>query len=271
MKNIIFVLLATTLFCSANSAVAQTPTTTPTGYTVYDYIKVAPNMRADYLKLEKAFKKIHLAKQKAGKLDGWSLSEVVSPVGASCEYNFVTRNVFKDDAQLANLYEGTYLPDKWQSLLTAEELSLVNRVSDIRTIVKEEVYTGVDQVLASDISKAKFVVVNYFGSPAGKTRADHYKIEKDIWKPVHAARVKDGKMKGWVVMDLNTPFGSNMPYNSIAIDVYTDMKEYLAPWFDDYFKKVHPTKDVNELMKQTTENTNLVKGELRIVLDRLEW
>ncbi len=271
MKNSCFCLLAI-LFClTVNTAVAQTPATAPTGYIVYDYIKVAPNMRADYLKLEKAFKKIHIAKKKAGKLDGWSFSQVVSPMGASCEYNYVTRNTFKDDAQLANLYEGTYMPDNWQSLLTAEELSLVNRVNDIRTIVKEEVYTEIESVFAENSSKAKFVVVNFIGSPAGKSRADHYKIEKDIWKPVHAARVKDGKMKGWVVMDLNTPFGSAMPYNSLAIDVYTDMKEYLAVWFDEYFKKVHPTKDVNDLMKQTRENTNLVKGELRMVLDRLEW
>jgi hypothetical protein len=271
MKKSSICLLAFLYCFSTILVVAQTPTTVPTGYTVYDYIKVAPNMRDDYLKLEKAFKKIHLAKQKAGKLDGWSFSQVVSPVGASCEYNFVTRNRFKDDAQLANLYEGTYMPDNWQSLLTAEELSLVNKVNEIRTIVKEEVYSSVDEVTGPDMSKAKFVVVNFIGSPTGKSRADHYKIEKDIWKPVHAARVKDGKMKGWLVMDLNTPFGSEMPYNSIAIDVYTDMKEYLAIWFDEYFKKVHPTKDVNDLMKQTRENTNLVKGELRVVIDRLEW
>jgi hypothetical protein len=49
------------------------------------------------------------------------------------------------------------------------------------------------------------------------------------------------------------------------------MKEFLAVWFNEYFKKVHPTKDVNDLMKQTSDNTNLVKGELQIVIDRLEW
>jgi hypothetical protein len=56
-----------------------------------------------------------------------------------------------------------------------------------------------------------------------------------------------------------------------TIDVYSDMKQMLAPWFDQYFKKIHPGKNVDDLMKQTGDATNLVKGEVRMVIDRLEW
>ncbi len=96
-------------------------------------------------------------------------------------------------------------------------------------------------------------------------------MEKDIWKPVHDARVKDGKMKGWVLLSMEMPFGSSTSYDMATIDLYKDMKQFLAPWFEAYFKKVHPGKDVAELMKQTADATDLVKGDVRIIIDRLDW
>jgi hypothetical protein len=96
-------------------------------------------------------------------------------------------------------------------------------------------------------------------------------MEAEIWKPVHAARIKDGKMLGWYLQELYLPFGADMPYNMISIDLYKDMKQSLAPWFENYFQKVHPKKEMSELMKQTSAVEILAKGELRQVIDRLDW
>lgn len=259
-------LLLAIFCCQAVTSVAQNDQ--PTYYNVYSYIKVAPGMDAEYLKLEKAWKKIHAAKKKAGKLESWSLMEVLSPSGASCEYNYVTRNTFKGDDQLAEFFEGQFMPDNWQSLLTPEELALVNRTGEIRTLVKNEVWSTVDQTMAADMSNAKISVFNYFDIPDGKTSADHVKMERDIWKPVHDARIKDGKMKGWVLMRLEFPFGASMPYQDATVDMYTDMKQLLG-WSDDYFEKVHPGKDMAEVWKETTAVATLLKGELRIDIDNL--
>ncbi len=267
MKATILVFLLAILFCQPNGAVAQSDTIS---YNVYDYIKVAPGMQADYIKLEKAWKKIHIAKKKAGKLDDWSMSNVVSPAGTNCEYNYVTRNSYLGSAQLANHYEGSFFPDNWQALLTPEELTLVNRTNEIRSLIKEEVWTSVDKVVNANSKKANIAVWNYFSSPAGKTRADHFKMERDIWEPVHTARVNDGSMMGWRMFQMEMPFGASMLYNISTVDLFTDMKQYLAPFFDDYFKKIHPTKDVNELIKQTQEAATLIKGEVRMIIDRLD-
>ena len=80
-----------------------------------------------------------------------------------------------------------------------------------------------------------------------------------------------GVVAGGLLLSLQMPFGSAQPYDMATVDVYTDMKQSLAPWFDAYFKKVHPGKDVAELMKQTGAATDLVKGEVRMVIDRLNW
>ncbi len=269
MKPIIFSVLLAILLCQAGTTSAQT--TEPTRYTVFGYHKLQPGMRDDFLKLTKAWKKIVASKKKNGMQDDWSVSVIVSPAGASAEYDYVTRHVFVGNEQLAAHLEKPFLPENWQSLLTLDEIKLVLRANEIRTYVKGEVWSIIDQTTADDIGKSTIAVFNYFKQPEGKTQADHIKMETDIWKPVHAARVKDGVMKGWILLNLNMPFGSSQPFDMATIDVYTDMKQMLAPWFDAYFKKVHPGKDVNDLVKQTNAATDLVKGEIRMIIDRLSW
>lgn len=243
----------------------------PTIYHTFAYIKVKPGMYSDYLKMEKAYKKLHLAKKAEGTLDDWSLMEVISPSGSSNEYDFVARNQLRGEAQLAQYYEGEYMPKNWMSLLTPEEVGLVMRTEEIRTIVKSEVWSGVDRVLGADWYNGKVLAINYFTSPEGKTRDDHFKMEKEIWKPVHEARVKNGTMEGWSMMSMEFPFGASMPYNSLTVDIYKNMTQYLKPWSDEDFKKVHPGKDVDKLMAETQAATTLTKGEVRMVVDRLNW
>ncbi len=265
----ISLLMLAILFCQTQSAIAQQAE--PTYYVAYDYMKVKPGKWDDYLRLEKAFKKIHSAKKKAGKMDTWGLMEVLSPSGASREYDYVTYNIYAGEAQLANYYEGEYMPDNWSQMLTPGELQLVMNANEIRTIVKTEVWTGTDEVLADDFKTSKISVFNYFDFPANGSHSKHVKVETDIWKPIHAARVKDGKMKGWRLLQMQMPFGADMPYQDASVDLYADMAQYLAAWDNQYFAKVHPGKDVSAIMKQTNEACTLLRGEVRMVIDRLDW
>ncbi len=268
-KSPIMFLLATLCLQYTNTSAQTDPDTTI--YQVYAYMKVAPGMEETYLKMEKAYKKLHLASKKAGLLDSWSVFRVISPAGTNCEYNYVARNGLRGRKQLAAFMDNNGPVVDWQSLLTPEEQDLVKRTNEIRSMVKVEVWSGVDLVAAKDIGKSTIAVFNYFSSPAGKTVDDHIKMEQDIWKPVHAARVKDGTMKGWFMLQMEWPFGASMPYNVMTVDVYSDMNQYLEPWFERYFQKVHPGKNIDELMTQTNAVEILQKGEVRKVIDRLEW
>ena len=273
MRKAIFPLLLAILCCQFASA--QTKDTT--GYNVYAYMKVKPGMYSDYLKLEKAWKKIHLANKKAGKLTDWSLSELVSPVGAANEYDFVCRNRYVGAAALDASFNDDYMPDNWKSLLSPEEIALVNRTEDIRTMVKMEVWTVEENSVlwAADAdTKAKIFVFNYFTLPEGKSTDDHTKMEMDIWKPVHAARMKDGQIMGWLVLNLELPlaYATSAPYQCATIDVFADLKQMFAPPTGvNYLQKIHPNKTRAELWKQTEENGTLVKAEVRKMIDRLAW
>ncbi len=270
MKTLIKTLLFAFCFClvSPNLTAQDQDPDPPTPYHVLGYMKVKPSMHGDYLKLEKAWKKIHAAKKKAGSLDQWALSRVVT-AGANAEYNYVTRNTLYGEEKLANYFEASYMPENWTSLLTPDELELVMRTDEIRTMVKTEVWATAEIILADDVNKATIHVFNYFDHPEGKDRDDHFKVERDIWMPVHKARIDDGKMKGWVMLGMVSPYGSGMPYHDATVDIYTDMEEYLTIPFGEYFDKIHAGKDMDELMKRTNDNTDLIRGELRMNIDSL--
>lgn len=258
------------LFWHTPSASAQQAE--PTSYIMYSYMKIMPGKWDDYLKLEKAFKKIHAARKAAGNVSSWGLLQVLSPSGANAEYQFVTYNAFAGEAQLANSFEGQFMPENWTKLLTPDEIELVMNAREIRSIVKREVWRSADSVLADDHGSAKISVFNYFDFPEGGSREKHTKVETDIWKPIHAARVKDGSLKGWRLLQMEMPFGAGMPYHDATIDLYADMTQYLsAQWDDKIFAKVHPGKDMNAMFKLTDESCTLLKGEVRMVIDRLEW
>lgn len=251
------------------SAVAQEEDK-PTVYYSMSYMKVEPEMRKDYIALEKAWKKIHQAQVKAGAADSWTLERVVSPIGSSTAYNYITRHRFTGKKQLAAYMSGSYMPENWESLLTAEEIKLVNRTIEIREFVKEEVWSNIDMVLAEEMSDAKVNVFNYFALPKGKKRSEHYKMEEDIWMPVHEARIEANQMKGWVMLGRQLPIGSEQAYDVATVDIYTSMEQLMTSSFIDFFETVHPGKDFEDLMGQTEEVANRLRAEIRVKIDSTE-
>lgn len=262
--NILF--LAIFLCLNIHMVSAQDPESKGPTYHSVHYMKVKPGMHDDYLKLEKAWKKLHLANIKGGKYEKWVLTEVISPNGASTEYNYITRQSFNGDAQLAAHFEQSFMPKNWKSMLTPEEISLVEKTSKIRTMVKSEVWSSIDGVFAEDMTNSKVHVFNYFDFPEGSNRGKHVKMEQEIWKPIHQARIDAGDLKGWALVRLEMPFGAAMPYHNGTVDIYENMEQFLKP-FDASFEKVHPGKDIDAMFEKTRAASTLVRGEVRIEID----
>jgi hypothetical protein len=240
-----------------------------TYYHVLEYMKVEPGGEENYEKLEAIWKKIHAANVKAGKYVGWELSSVVFPTVSSSEYNFVTRTVFRGAKQLGDNMENWSMPDNLNTLLTADELKMVNTTDEYRTMVKREVWTIVDMITAGEPNEAKIMVFNFFKSPEGKSRSDHFQIEENIWKPVHQSRIDVGEMQVWGVVNMELPWGSDYAYDSGSIDGFRSVEEFLASGetLFSHFEKAHSGKDIDKMMAETGANSDLVKSEIRKILD----
>lgn len=266
MKTFIKIIFGTVFFCLSNHSLPAQGDT-PQGYYAFDYMKVQPGMHDEYLKLEKAWKKIHEANIKAGKYNFWELAQVAYPSGAGEEYNYVTRINFRGEKQLAAYIENWPSPDL-AAILTPEERALVDRTSQIRALVKSEIWAHEDLVVDADMSNVKVLVFNFFDIPEGAEPSDHLRVEREIWKPVHDARRKDGKMKGWVLLSKVLPYGSADTYHNATVDLYAGMEQFLNQQNPvPYFEQVHAGKDFEKLFAETDAAGDLIRAEVRMVVD----
>ncbi|MDH5382940.1 MAG: hypothetical protein OEW75_18945, partial [Cyclobacteriaceae bacterium] len=258
MRNFI-VLLFLFSFIFPNQLFSQNPNETT--YMVFDYMKIEPGKDQDYLELERAWKKINKAKVTEGILADWSLYKAVSPSGNLSEYNYITVNLLKGEKKLASYLEGNDMPKNWQSLVTKKELELVNKTVEIRVKVKSEVWYYVDGYFEKDWTKNSNVfVLNYMKTKPGRSVSEHTQVERDIWLPVHEARVKGKSMTGWGVYNMMLPFGSEREYQCATLDAYLDMEQFLTSEYAKYFAQVYPDQDLNELFSRTAEVVEINKG-----------
>ncbi len=266
--NFLTLFLITLFFLNATKGLTQEENVS---FYIMDYIKVEPGMHDEYLKLEAAWKKIHQANIKNGHYTYWGLRSISFAYGAEAEYNYITRQIFKSEAQLAAMMNEYPTPEDLGAILTKEEMDLVNRTDEIRTIVKGELWTKVDEMRDGNEEQIDVVMFNYFDSPKGKNTADYMAVQ-NMWKPIHQSRMDDDAFEGWVNVQKILPLGSSEDYMMATVDLYRDMTQFIADNnFAKYFEMHYPGKKTNELLDKTAEDTERFKAELRVhVMDSRE-
>ena len=255
-------LVLVSFFCQSNMALGQKQ------YYLFSYAKVAPNMQEDYLKLEKALKKIYLGSK--GSVEDWSLMQPLTQVDVNGSYNYIVYHKFNAASNLGDFIKTGGLSENWVEFLTPEERSLVWHRNEIRTLVKDEVWEVEASISAPKNLKNEMVLVfNYFDFPTGGSHDKHLKVETEIWKPIHDLRIKNNLMMGWLFLKKTTPFGTSQSYQDATFDFYDSMKQFEIPLPDKFFDMAHQGKNVDLLIKQTNDAATLVKGEVCIVVDSL--
>jgi hypothetical protein len=266
-----FLLLFACLFFAKTGLTAQAAENITT-YHVHDYFMVPSGGRANYLAMEKVWKKVHQANIKAGNYVNWELAGILMPDNGAGSYNYVTRTSVRGEKNLAALLSGEFYNTNPADILTEAEMAIYKNTGKFRSFVKQEVYTAPHILPAADWDKVKVAVHNHFDFPESGSRSAHVKAEKEIWDPVHAARIKDGKMLAWVVAAKILPWGANEPFHDVTVDLYESLESYLtnrSPM--PYFEKAHPSKNLDEMMDQTNAASTLVKSEVRLILDTSRW
>lgn len=272
MKFLLKLTLFVAFFAVGSLAVQAQEADKTTTYHVHDYFTVPPGGRADYLAMEKVWKKVHQANIKAGKYVNWELTGILMPSNGTGAYNYVTRTSVRGEKNLAALLSGDFYNANPADILTDDEMAIYKKTGTFRSFVKQEVYTAPHVLPAADWDKVKVAVHNHFDFPETGSRSTHMKTEKDIWGPVHAARIKDGKMLAWVVGAKVLPWGANEPFHDVTVDLYESLESYLtnsSPM--PYFEKVHAGKDIDKMLDQTKAAATLVKSEVRLILDTSRW
>ena len=260
MSNLVMVPLIILFFYSPISAQNNEQV-----YYQVDYMKVKPSDHRDYRAMEAVWKKLHQANVNAGMYTSWTL-EFVRGSGTNSEYNYLTRIRFEDEKQLAAHMSSNVMMENMETVLSEEDLKIVQNTNKLRDYVKSEIWSLSDILTSDRMQNAKYSFFNFFDFPEDMGRSDFNEVQA-LWKPVHQARVDDNKMAGWVNLSLTQPYGSANAYHTATVDVYENLENYFANDPRPYFEKLMPDMKLEEIGKKTWESTDLIRGELRIRLN----
>ncbi len=119
----------------------------------------------------------------------------------------------------------------------------------------------------SSEAPAKWVTVSYMKSVSGK---DPMAIEREVWKPLHEAMVREGKLKWWSVYQRRFPNGEATEYDYVTVKAHDKFADLEAPYagLQQIFSKVHPGKNVVEIARVTNEARHRIRQD---VLELVEY
>ena len=254
------------LYASAASAQQAAQSTVAPVFVVLDYMKVAPGKDAEYVRLEQqVFKPLHQQRVKNKEMVGWRLYEVPFTADTHREYDYVTANIYDnmaaaDGAGLMAVF-GRMHPGK-------DGTNLIAQTGAARQTVRSEIWQLVDQTSPMSASSpprplAKYLLVDFMRSKA----ANYETVERELWKPIHEDRIKNGKMLSWSLYALVLPGGTSYPYDYATVNAVSDLSAMTDMFPDDLFKRVHPNLTLTEIGNRTGASRDLTRHELWVLVD----
>ena len=125
--------------------------------------------------------------------------------------------------------------------------------------------------LTQSASRTEYVLVNYMKVDPAKEGA-YVQMEREVWKPIHQQRVKDGKLQSWLLYAVRFPGGDNREYGYLTVETYKSVQDVDGGYDDlaSVIKKVHPNKAADQILSQANTSRSLVRSEVLKLVDRTD-
>ena len=188
---------------------------------------------------------------KQGNLQGHALYSVHYPNGDNEAYNYVWIDFFTDFNDLHLEYE-EFAKIAYGAFPNADIPVMMDRLESVVGDGGNEVFAVLDEsypgpVGASD-KAPRFLVANHMKVSEMNSSA-YVTAEREIFKPMHQKRAKDGNMHDWLLCQRMLPYGSEWDNNFITLDVFNSWGQMgNGGGFQANFKAVHPGKDFEKTM-----------------------
>ena len=115
--------------------------------------------------------------------------------------------------------------------------------------------------LAAQPQPGPYVIVDLMKVSQSKGAA-YTKVEKEMWKPIHQARLKAGEILAWYVYAVDFA-GEGSEYNYVTVTVMDKLSKLDVPVnYDTWIKSVHPKRTVDEFTKTTLDSRVIVRSIL---------
>ncbi len=94
-----------------------------------------------------------------------------------------------------------------------------------------------------------------------ENESKYLEIEKNIWKPLHLERAKQGNIVGWFLYKVWFT-GTDDKYNYVTVTLFSDPLKIENSWKNVDQAKILPGKDLDAAMKETGESREMVSSSL---------
>ena len=116
------------------------------------------------------------------------------------------------------------------------------------------------EVFSQSDQKSLYAVTDYLKVKPENINS-YLELEQNIWKPMHAERVRLGIIIGWYLYAINFT-GTNNEYNYVTIVVYDNIDNLEHPWSTGIPATVHPDKEVVDILKESNVVCSRVRSEM---------
>lgn len=254
------------MFCLTIAAIGQDKPV----YVLINYIKTDRNKGGAYVDLIKNYgSKLFQTRVNSGELISWTLYGVGLSTDDNDDYDFVGVSA---SYSVKNLMESPASPmDMLKKLMPGATDKMIKDVLDtygqIR-VIKGGVILQMQDYITPTVPR-KLLEVNYMKVPAGKD-AEYLKLEKEIYKPLHQERIKNGEITGWGCYAVVYPWSDSRPYNYITTNGFNDWDKMMSTNYANTYKKVFPKGDMTKLGAQTTAARSMYKTEVWNMIQRVD-
>jgi hypothetical protein len=114
----------------------------------------------------------------------------------------------------------------------------------------------------------RYVQVDFMKALPGK-EPEYVRLERDTWKPLHQARIRNGQLRSWAFFSVRFPSGADEKYDFVTINTYDRFGQIEEPLanFERLFASVHPNKSIGELSSATDAARRLIRSEMWQLVD----
>jgi hypothetical protein len=110
-------------------------------------------------------------------------------------------------------------------------------------------------------NQPKFMVVEFMKVAPGKM-GDWVKLEREIWKPIHETRVKEGAIVSWASIAQVMPGDESNGPIAAAVTTFRGWPDPTKDNYEALIKKVHPQMQPGTIFTQAEDARTIVRQEI---------
>jgi len=223
---------------------------------VVDYMKV--DNKTEYLEIEKSWQKIHEVRFRKNMIVGWGVYQVMFKA-IEDPYNFVTISWYDNFSKLDKEIPDEILNEAYPEKNKEDWDAFFKQTRNSRKIITSGVFH--QQISCSDglDHSGKIYVINEISVKPGKSK-EYLALKEEIYKPLYQEAIRNENRTSW---SLWAKWPGNMKdFQYVSADGYTSLDQIEVVNYLDYFQKIHPGKNVEQINEKDEELRTSVNSEM---------